>query len=310
MPSPKCNQLQRAQVIATYDYIKAEMPDVFFIDPAFLNAAGTYTGAYPIRFTGLPYPGTPLNAPASYPAAGNYILPMGHMVQGPRNHLTAPTIPTAPYPWTTGYGDSHFDAGSGNLVSTHPELGYSGTGINGASYAAAAGLYKNLGMNPIGYDLQDNNNDGLVDDWGEATTGLTAAQLTSLTSALQQHTHNTARAEMLYALLVEGSGPLGSAFSRDDFTDKEVRDTDGDGLPEFVDAWGQPLQFFRWPILYHSDIQRGQTVLSVSRFAVQSGSSLCHAHPALTKSARAARARPDRRQPATCGPRLVRDQYG
>ena len=65
---------------------------------------------------------------------------------------------------------------------------------------------------------------------------------------------------MLYALLVEGRGPLGSVFSRDDFTDKEVQDTDGDGLPEFVDAWGKPLQFFRWPMLYHSDIQRGQVI--------------------------------------------------
>ena len=67
---------------------------------------------------------------------------------------------------------------------------------------------------------------------------------------------------MLYAILVEGAGPLGSVFNRDDFTDKEVHDTDGDGLPEFVDAWGQPLQFFRWPLLYHSDIQRGQEFVS------------------------------------------------
>ncbi len=65
---------------------------------------------------------------------------------------------------------------------------------------------------------------------------------------------------MLYAILVEGRGPLGSVFNADDFTDKEVQDTDGDGLPEFVDAWGNPLQFFRWPLLYHSDIQRGQVI--------------------------------------------------
>jgi hypothetical protein len=65
---------------------------------------------------------------------------------------------------------------------------------------------------------------------------------------------------MLYAILVEGQGPLGSVFSRDEFTDKEVQDTDGDGLPEFVDAWGNPLQFFRWPLLYHSEIQRGQVI--------------------------------------------------
>ena len=66
---------------------------------------------------------------------------------------------------------------------------------------------------------------------------------------------------MLYALLVEGSGPLGSVFKREDFTDKEVQDTDGDGMPEFVDAWGQPLQFFRWPVFYHSDLQRGQNII-------------------------------------------------
>ena len=66
---------------------------------------------------------------------------------------------------------------------------------------------------------------------------------------------------MLYAILVEGTGPWGSVFSRDDFTDREVMDTDKDGLPEFVDAWGQPLQFFRWPVLYHSDLQRGQMIL-------------------------------------------------
>jgi hypothetical protein len=78
---------------------------------------------------------------------------------------------------------------------------------------------------------------------------------------LGRHVHKTARSEMLYAILVEGQGALGSVFSRDDFTDKEVQDTDGDGLPEFVDAWGQPLQFYRWPVLFHSDLQHGQNFL-------------------------------------------------
>ena len=27
----------------------------------------------------------------------------------------------------------------------------------------------------------------------------------------------------------------------------EIVDTDGDGLMEIVDAWGQPLRFYRWP---------------------------------------------------------------
>ena len=70
---------------------------------------------------------------------------------------------------------------------------------------------------------------------------------------------------MLYALLVEGQGPLGSVFSADEFTDREVRDTDGDGLPEFVDAWGEPLQFYRWPILYRSNLQKGLSATPGSR---------------------------------------------
>ena len=154
---------------------------------------------------------------------------------------------------------AHADPNTGYLVSTHPELGLTGSGINGASYTAAAALYKNLGYAPIGYDMIDNDGNGLVDDWPEAISGGNASQIAA---NLKAHKHNTARAEMLYAILVEGAGPLGSVFNRDDFTDKEVRDTDGDGLPEFVDAWGQPLQFFRWPLLYHSDIQRGQAFVS------------------------------------------------
>jgi hypothetical protein len=96
------------------------------------------------------------------------------------------------------------------------------------------------------------------------TTYATSQQVQAIAANLSAHKHKTARSEMLYALLVEGSGPLGSVFSRDDFTDKEVKDTDGDGLPEFVDAWGEPLQFYRWPLLYHSDLQRGQVITATS----------------------------------------------
>ena len=122
-------------------------------------------------------------------------------------------------------------------------------------------MYKNLGYNPIGYDGVNNNiqNDLYVNDWSE---GVNSSNLALVSGNLNNHTHITARSEMLYALLVEGRGPLGSIFNRDDFTDNEVKDTDQDGLPEFVNAWGQPLQFFRWPLLYHSDLQRGQMIVS------------------------------------------------
>jgi hypothetical protein len=208
---------QRANVIAAFDYIKRELPDVFYIQDTSLASH-----TYPLNFAGNPYP---IVNPLTYTPQAYYILPLG---QG------------------------------GNPASI------TGEGIYGASYYAAAGIYKNLGYLPQGYDGVDNNANGLVDEVDEGAPSGNAAA-TIVANRLALHKHKTARSEMLYALLVEGSGPLGSVFSRDDFTDKEVMDTDGDGLPEFVDAWGEPLQFYRWPVLYHSDLQRGQVITSTSQ---------------------------------------------
>ena len=53
--------------------------------------------------------------------------------------------------------------------------------------------------------------------------------------------------EYLYYILTNhetyGVPPVGE----DAFTTTEVADTDGDGLKEFVDGWGKPLRFYRWP---------------------------------------------------------------
>lgn len=221
MTPPVIEQLSRAQVIAWYDFIKSELPDVFFVQ----NLNPGNSTPYPLNFAGNPYPGVPLDGLG----LGNYILPLGNCVGN----------------------DNTTTFGANNLLNLY------GTGIFGASYSAAAGIYKNLGYLPAGYDGVDNNLNGYIDDWGE---GVNATNSGTVLAHLAAHQHHTARAEMLYAVLVEGTGPLGASFSRDEFTDSQVKDTDGDGLPEFVDAWGQPLQFFRWPILYHTDTQRGQVI--------------------------------------------------
>ena len=62
-----------------------------------------------------------------------------------------------------------------------------------------------------------------------------------------RHDPNTASSELLYYTLVSASGFGSSAVDSDRFTQQEVQDTDGDGLPEFVDAWNNPLRFYRWP---------------------------------------------------------------
>ncbi len=215
-------------MIAWYDYIKSEMPDVFFVQ----STAPGPTG-YPLNFAAVPITGADNSGVLG--ASANFVLPLGNTLVN--------------NPGGGSFGDNNLSSQS---------LGIAGSGIYGAAYEVAAGLYKNLGYLPTGYDGADNDQDGFVDNWAEGVNG---TNQTLVTTNLNNHTHVTARAEMLYALLVEGTGPLGSIFNRDDFTDKEVQDTDGDGMPEFVDAWGQPLQFFRWPLFYHSDLQRGQNIV-------------------------------------------------
>jgi prepilin-type N-terminal cleavage/methylation domain-containing protein len=224
-PNP-IQSISRAQVIAWCDYVKAQVPDVFFVQN--FNPAAS---DYPLNFAG-----NQLLLPATlFPFPINpVLLPLGSL-RADQATIATPTNPVA-------------------------------TGIYGAAYTAAAGVYKNLGYLPAGYDGVDNDADGFVDNYNEGVcqapnwTAPDPTTVALVNGHLHSHIHSTARSEMLYALLVEGTGPLGSVFSPDEFTDREVKDTDGDGLPEFVDAWGQPLQFFRWPLLYRSDIQRGQRV--------------------------------------------------
>jgi len=223
---------ERAYVLAQIELFQREMPDVFYVQ----NYQETSPSNYPINFAANPYPiadGSP-NAVNSAPSTDAlYVLPLGTG-------------------WPYGVTNNYFDPG---------------LGIYGASYGMAAGLYKNLGYLSTGFDGVDNNGNGLIDEWAEGVSrGSTVDDgVVALVQAnLKAHTHKTARAEVLYALLVESQGPFGSIFNRDDFTDKEVQDTDGDGLPEFVDAWGEPLQFYRWPLLFHSELQRGQRLVTGS----------------------------------------------
>jgi prepilin-type N-terminal cleavage/methylation domain-containing protein len=62
----------------------------------------------------------------------------------------------------------------------------------------------------------------------------------------QLHDPTTESSELLYFALtrmeVFGTPLVGA----DEFRTQEVADTDGDGLPEFIDGWGRPLRFYRW----------------------------------------------------------------
>ncbi len=58
---------------------------------------------------------------------------------------------------------------------------------------------------------------------------------------------NNFSSELLYLILTEGTAYGTTVLDSDQFSSMEVKDTDGDGLLELVDAWEQPLRFYRWP---------------------------------------------------------------
>ncbi len=61
-----------------------------------------------------------------------------------------------------------------------------------------------------------------------------------------KHDPITESAELLYLTITSSSFGVTTADDGE-FSAKEIADTDGDGLFEFVDAWGNPLRFYRWP---------------------------------------------------------------
>lgn len=53
--------------------------------------------------------------------------------------------------------------------------------------------------------------------------------------------------EMLYWLLTQADTFGVPPVDDSEFTSSELADTDNDGRMEFIDAWGLPLRFYRWP---------------------------------------------------------------
>lgn len=60
-------------------------------------------------------------------------------------------------------------------------------------------------------------------------------------------------AECLYIVVMNALKEDGD--TRDLFTIGDTGDVDHDGFPEFVDGWGRPIMFLRWPVGFASDLQ-------------------------------------------------------
>ena len=61
-------------------------------------------------------------------------------------------------------------------------------------------------------------------------------------------------AECLYMIITMATA---DGEARSFFGDKEIGDVDNDGASEFLDAWGKPIPFLRWPAGFVSELQNG-----------------------------------------------------
>ncbi|TWT46817.1 type II secretion system protein [Botrimarina hoheduenensis] len=75
--------------------------------------------------------------------------------------------------------------------------------------------------------------------------------LTKQTNTLADVLRNES-AECLYLTVMNTTG---DGEARGLFKESDMGDTDGDGAPEFLDAWGNPIGWLRWPAGYDSDLQ-------------------------------------------------------
>ena len=126
-------------MIAQFDYIKAELPDVFF-----LNSLGPPMGGRSparTRSTSGPRPTrkgrTPSRDLHGVIDGGSFVLPLGNFTPG--LPLDVNGMLAAPVAIDPNYPPSPV------------------TGVFGASFSAAGGIYKNLGYTPRGYDGVDND---------------------------------------------------------------------------------------------------------------------------------------------------------
>lgn len=62
-------------------------------------------------------------------------------------------------------------------------------------------------------------------------------------------------AECLYMIVARIT--VGNSNGLEFFSESELGDEDGDGMPEIHDGWGNPIEFIRWPSGFQSPLQDG-----------------------------------------------------
>ena len=72
-------------------------------------------------------------------------------------------------------------------------------------------------------------------------------------NSLIQGKNNVDSGDLLHLIIMRGVAADPDLISN--FRQDEIRDTNGNGLPEFVDGWNNPIKFKRWPVGFESPFQ-------------------------------------------------------
>ncbi len=101
----------------------------------------------------------------------------------------------------------------------------------------------------------------MPDRWSDVSTapviidhrsGLSAAYNARLLGAKPSYDNQGAECLYMFVMRATGDGEAASMFNAD-----QIADTDGDGFNEFIDGWGKPISWLRWPTGYVSPLMTG-----------------------------------------------------
>jgi len=87
---------------------------------------------------------------------------------------------------------------------------------------------------------------------------------TLIANTTQVWTTRYQASECLYAIVAHSTSGGGSAL--EGFVASEIGDVNGNGFPEFIDAWGEPIGWIRWPAGYGSALNVGYKKSSPDAF--------------------------------------------
>lgn len=86
----------------------------------------------------------------------------------------------------------------------------------------------------------------------EPVTGASILNDTRISTSRPTWTDTLESAECLYAIVANSY--VAGASALEGFHASEIGDVDGDSYPEFIDAWGFPIRFVRWPAGHDSEL--------------------------------------------------------